>query len=232
MSERGESGSRSFPLRPYSNSPATPGPTPDPYPQPPASKELWLNFSQPPLLLGASESFSPGTFSFDLERERFLVTLRWGSCFSTRLGTLLLSALGAFLRRWERAWGGGLRGAVQGAPARGPLHPSLGAGALPLPIPAFPKSAEGCGDRGLTAGLPQGPNGMNGTGPANPGRGLGRGRWESSCAPGSSGQQDCAGSRERKLVGRSLEVASARVLSCSGRRRGLPSQASVSGSWT
>lgn len=164
MSERGESGSLSFPLRPSSNSPGTPGPAPDPYPQPPASKELWLNFSQPPLLLGASESFSPRTFSFDLERERFLVTLRWGSCFSTRLGTLLLSARGAFLRRWERVSGGGLRGGVRGAPARCPPHPSLGAGALPVPIPAFPRSAEGCGDWGLTAGLPQGPNGMNGTG--------------------------------------------------------------------
>lgn len=73
-------------------SPAPPGPSPDPRPQPPASEELWPNFSQPPLLFGASESFSPRTFSFDLGRKGFLLIERWGSCFSARLGTPLLSA--------------------------------------------------------------------------------------------------------------------------------------------
>lgn len=40
---------------------------------------------------------------------------------------------------------------------------------------------------------------MNGTEPRN--RVRGRGRWESPCALGSAGQQDSAGSPERKLVG-------------------------------
>lgn len=77
---------------PIVTSPAPPGPSSDPRPQPPASKELWPNFSQPPLLFGASESFSPRTFSFDLGRKGFLLIERWDSCFSARLGTPLLSA--------------------------------------------------------------------------------------------------------------------------------------------
>lgn len=77
---------------PIVTSPAPPGPSPDPRPQPSASIELWPNFSQLPLLFGASESFSPRTFSFDLGRRRVLLIERWGSCFSARLGTPLLSA--------------------------------------------------------------------------------------------------------------------------------------------
>lgn len=60
-SERGEGGSLSFLGAPLVTSPAPPAPTPDLRPQLPASKELWLSISQPPLLLGASESFSPRT---------------------------------------------------------------------------------------------------------------------------------------------------------------------------
>lgn len=58
VSERGEGGSLSFPLRPLVTSPAPPR---DPRREPSASEESGLNFPQPPLLPGASESFSPRT---------------------------------------------------------------------------------------------------------------------------------------------------------------------------
>lgn len=134
-------------------SPAPPEPSPDPRPQPSASRELGPNFSQPPLLSGASESFSPRTFSFDLGRRRVLLV---------EVGLLLLGEAGstlpwpgAFPALWERACGGVLRTGVRGSAARCSLHPSLGAAALALPIPAFPRSAERHGGWGSRQGCPR-----------------------------------------------------------------------------
>lgn len=92
-----------------------------------------------------------------------------------------------------------MRTGVRGSPARCSLHPSLGAAALALPIPAFPRSAERHRGWGLTAGLPQEPNGMNGTEPGN--RGRGRDRRESPYALGSAGQQDSRTARQRRQPG-------------------------------
>lgn len=105
------------------------------------------------------------TFSFDLGHERFLVTERWGSRFSTRLGTPLVSALGAFVPGLGRR----VRGGFRGAHVRCPVHPSLGVPAPPLPSPASRRSAEGRRGQGLAEGLPQAPNGMNGDWTGGPG---------------------------------------------------------------
>lgn len=86
-----------------------------------------------------------------------------------------------------------MRTGVRGSPARCSLHPSLGAAALALPIPAFPRSAEWHGGWGLTAGLPREPNGMNGTEPGNRGRGCDR--RESPYALGSAGQRRQPGAK-------------------------------------
>lgn len=105
VSERGESGPLSFPLRPSNKQSLDPCARPRPRAQPPAAKELWPNFCQTGLLLSASESFSQRTFSFDSERERFAVTERAGSRSSAGSGAPLLSALGACLPRPQRACG-------------------------------------------------------------------------------------------------------------------------------
>lgn len=67
-------------------------------------------------------------------------------------------------------------------------------------------------------------------GPGNRSRGRDCGRRESPYALRRAGRQDSGGSRERKLVGISLEAAGAPVRSFGKRRRGLP-YCLGSGSW-
>lgn len=68
MSERGEGGPLSFPLRPSSNQ------SPDPCAHPsriPSIERTLAELLRVTLLLNASESFSRRTFSFDLGRQSF-----------------------------------------------------------------------------------------------------------------------------------------------------------------
>lgn len=102
-------------------SPATPAPVPDPRLQPLAAKELWPNFSHARLLLGASESFSQRTFSFDLGREGFPMTERAGSGSSAGFGAPFLSAFDARLSRLGLAWGGGCAGVAEAVQLAVPL---------------------------------------------------------------------------------------------------------------
>ncbi|XP_027467717.1 uncharacterized protein LOC113932615 [Zalophus californianus] len=196
---------------PLITSPATPARVTDPRAQPPAAKELWPNFSQPKLLLSASESFSQRTFSFDLGRERVPVTERTDHGSSAGFGALLLSALGACLPLPERAWGAGCAGVAEALRLAIPLIlrfvPGTAVPGASLPGP----SGEAHRGRVPAGGLPQEPDRMNGKGTGERGsrprpRPLGVAlRTLERCAAGPRG------SLERKLVGISFEVASTRV---------------------
>lgn len=136
---------------PLITSPATPARVTDPRAQPPAAKELWPNFSQPKLLLSASESFSQRTFSFDLGRERVPVTERTDHGSSAGFGALLLSALGACLPLPERAWGAGCAGVAEALRLAVPLIlrfvPGTAVPEASLPGPSGEAPRPGAGGR-------------------------------------------------------------------------------------